>query len=467
MQTQPRRFMTILRLSRPLLHVLWIVAAYYAMILLRQSTDLIPFVQLRVPQIDRGETMRFALSIALLFVLLGIFNGVYELFRPIHSYYKKFLSTRWIRLITSSFIAYMWFGFLFASWISRFVLVRGALLALLVLTLLDTLINQRNASLEYAHPYTILLLGDPSAVTQRVYQVLSLYRIYQVTLIPQEHVTAHDLWQYEIVMVAWNFEPERLQELADGARVAWKQFYHVSDTFFLEDLIALPQRIWPMMALEYVPSPLDGWWRVSKRLFDLFVATIAVIFLLPILLIVAICIKLDSSWPVFYLQMRMWKNKKPFTFIKFRTMFTHLSVGEQYWWDKAMEVYEQLIDSDANTREWILPKIQDDPRVTRVGRFLRKTSLDELPSLFSVIKWDMSLVGPRPHMTREVKQYDAWQERLFSIKPWITWYAQLFGRDQLPFEEEARLDLYYIQNWSLFLDVYVLVSTVKVVLKGR
>jgi lipopolysaccharide/colanic/teichoic acid biosynthesis glycosyltransferase len=114
-----------------------------------------------------------------------------------------------------------------------------------------------------------------------------------------------------------------------------------------------------------------------------------------------------------------------------------------------------------------LTKIKDDPRVTRVGKFLRKTSLDELPSLWSVLIGDMSLVGPRPHLEHEVDQYDSWQERLFSIKPGITGYAQLFGRDNLPFEEEAKLDLYYIQNWSVTMDIYVLVGTIKVIVSGK
>ncbi len=130
-------------------------------------------------------------------------------------------------------------------------------------------------------------------------------------------------------------------------------------------------------------------------------------------------------------------------------------------------MYEKLIQSDANTRKGILPKIDNDPRVTRVGKFLRKTSLDELPQLFSVWIGTMSLIGPRPHLPKEVEQYQAWQKRLLSIKPGITGYAQVFGRDSLDFTEEAKLDLYYIQNWSLWLDIYVLFTTFGVVFKGR
>lgn len=114
-----------------------------------------------------------------------------------------------------------------------------------------------------------------------------------------------------------------------------------------------------------------------------------------------------------------------------------------------------------------MPKIAHDPRVTRVGAFLRKTSLDELPSLWSVLMGDMSLVGPRPHLPREVDQYADRHQRLFQVKPGITGYAQLHGRDKVPFDEEAKLDLRYINNRSLWLDLYVLFATIKVVFGGR
>jgi lipopolysaccharide/colanic/teichoic acid biosynthesis glycosyltransferase len=146
-------------------------------------------------------------------------------------------------------------------------------------------------------------------------------------------------------------------------------------------------------------------------------------------------------------------------------MYTHLSVG--YGGKQADELYQKLIDSDANNRKGILPKIKDDPRITRVGKFLRKTSLDELPQLFQILTGKMSLVGPRPHLPEEVARYEPRMRRVLSIKPGITGYSQVFGRDNLPFEEEAKLELYYIQNWSLAMDLYVIFATFGVVFKGR
>jgi lipopolysaccharide/colanic/teichoic acid biosynthesis glycosyltransferase len=142
-----------------------------------------------------------------------------------------------------------------------------------------------------------------------------------------------------------------------------------------------------------------------------------------------------------------------------------MSVG--YGGKKADELYQKLIDSDANNRKGILPKIKNDPRITRVGKFLRKTSLDELPQLFQILTGNMALVGPRPHLPEEVAKYEPRMKRVLSIKPGITGYSQVFGRDNIPFEEEAKLELYYIQNWSLAMDLYVIFATFGVVFKGR
>lgn len=176
-----------------------------------------------------------------------------------------------------------------------------------------------------------------------------------------------------------------------------------------------PEIIQNIVALEYKHSKLDGRSLVLKRLFDLIGSFFGIILLSPILLAIAIAIKLDSKGPVIYKSKRVGTGGQLFTFLKFRTMYTHLSVG--YGGKEADELYKKLINSDANTREGVLPKIENDPRVTKVGRFLRKTSLDELPQLFSVFLGTMSLVGPRPHLENEVENYAAWQKRLLSIKP--------------------------------------------------
>ena len=462
-----RTTLTIIRLLRPLLHAMVILVLFYAMVEVRQVTDLIPFVQLRIPQIDIYETMLFALISAGVFVFIWLLSWIYELSKPLHAYYRKFLRVRGLRLVSISFIAYMGFGFLFVNGISRFVLLAWVLSTGIILTLIDLFLNIWNSAQEKKYPYHILLLSSDSNTSEKIENTLRLYPMYTIARIPLSRFSRQKIQEHDIVMIAGTIEKKLLQEIADEANIHNKLFYHVGDTLFLEDLIARPQRIWPLVALQYKSSPLDGRRKVIKRIFDIVWAIFALILLSPVLLMIALAIKIDTRWPIFYIQERIGRNKQKFRFIKFRSMYTHLSTGEKYGGGKAEKIYQALKKSKKNVRKWVLAKIEDDPRITPVGKILRKTSLDELPSLRSVLKGNMSLVWPRPHMPDEVNQYDKRQERLFSIKPGITGYAQIFWRDKLSFDEEARLDLYYIQNRSLFLDIYVLVSTIKVVFSGR
>ncbi len=467
MESPTRKLLVWLRLFRPTIHGLIILGCFYSMYLLRGHTDLIPFVQLRIPLIDLRETMIFAGITVVLFWLIAMAQWVYDLFKPSHAYYIKFIKSWMLRVILSSFIAFFWFGYIFTNWISRFILLWWWILSGVMITVIDMFYNGRQGYLESKTPYRVLLLSSDSSVADTITNAMMQYPIYEVDRISLTQRDSHASEWYEIVMVAGAVDKWLLQKIADSARIMGQSFYHAGDTLFLEDLISKPRRLGPLMMLEYKSSPLEGRWRVVKRLCDIAISCFVLIIFSPLLLLIALLIKIDSSGPVIYHQDRIGKNKIPFTFVKFRSMYTHLSTGENYGGKSARNYEKKLEQSADNVRKWILTKIQHDPRVTPVGRFLRKTSLDELPSLVNVLVWNMSLIGPRPHLPHEVDQYDSWQERLFSVKPWITWYAQVFGRDELPFDEEAELDLRYIQNRSVALDLYVLVRTFTVVLRGK
>ncbi len=462
-----RKLLTILRLLRPSLHGLIILWSFYVMYLVRSQTDLIPFIQLRIPQIDVHELMIFAIIIVILFWLIGLAWGMYDLFKPAHAYYIKFAKTRWLRLILSSFVAYIGFGYVFQNGISRFILLWWCLLAGVLITLFDMIYNGRQGYLETKSPYRVLLLSSDKSVADTIMSAMGQYPIYEVERLALSRWNDNVNEWYEIVMVAGAIEKDLLQKIADRARINGQLFYHAGDTLFLEDLISKPRRLGPLMMLEYKASPLEGRWRVVKRVVDVSISTVSLLILFPIFCLIALIIAIDSPGPVLYKQLRIGKNKQPFVFVKFRSMYTHLSTGENYGGKEARKYEKQLEESPDNVRKWILTKINHDPRVTRVGRVLRKTSLDELPSLRNVLIWRMSLIWPRPHLPHEVDQYDSWQERLFSIKPGITWYAQVFGRDALPFDEEAELDLRYIQNRSVALDLYVFVRTINVLFKWK
>jgi exopolysaccharide biosynthesis polyprenyl glycosylphosphotransferase len=193
---------------------------------------------------------------------------------------------------------------------------------------------------------------------------------------------------------------------------------------------------------------------VAKRTVDFTGAALALILGWPLFLLIAVAIKLDSPGPIFFRQRRVGKNGEPFDIYKFRSMRTGADA-------------EKANLSGLNDGEEALFKIRDDPRVTRVGRLLRQTSLDELPQFFNVLRGEMSLVGPRPQIPAEVAQYQPWHRRRLSVPPGITGMWQISGRSDLSFDEMVLLDLYYIEHWTPWLDFTILLRTVPKVLMGK
>ncbi len=209
----------------------------------------------------------------------------------------------------------------------------------------------------------------------------------------------------------------------------------------------------PLLTLE--PVAQDNNQLFIKRIFDLVVTTLSMPVILPILAVVAIAIKLDSPGPILFVQQRVGLRKHLFPMFKFRSM--HVDAEEK------MKEMEHL-----NEAEGPIFKITNDPRVTRVGHFIRKTSIDELPQLFNVLRGEMSLVGPRPMSIRDVDLFDKGiQRKRFSVKPGLTCIWQVSGRSNLPFHKWLELDLKYIENWSLWLDFKILVKTIPAVLKSK
>jgi len=207
------------------------------------------------------------------------------------------------------------------------------------------------------------------------------------------------------------------------------------------------------LPLIYVESPsYEGGAKVIKGLFDFSAAIVLTILLSPVLIAIAIAVKVTTRGPIFFTQERVGLGGRLFRIFKFRTM----TVGAHE------ELMDLLAERDLAGRPMF--KIRDDPRVTRLGRFLRSTSLDELPQLFNVIKGDMSLVGPRPQIAAEVALYTDEAARRLLVKPGITGLWQISGRSDLTWEEAVRLDLYYVENWSLTDDFVILFRTARVVL---
>ena len=455
------------RLLRPLMHAILIAVIFWWAYGLRHMTDGIPWRQIELPPIDQQELLIYTWISIFLYVSIWFINKLYELQKPLSHYSHKFLRTRGMRFVIITFIAYFGQGYLFSSGISRLIIIRVAIFSLILLALFDFLRNKWDRRLERRQHETILFVYKNKQEYEQLTSQMKRYKQYECHGCSFNELNKTDINDYHTIIMVGSYTKNTLQQAFERIRLASKRFFHIAEWFFLEDIIYKPQRIGWVIAFEYLPSALDGRAVVLKRLFDVIVAVIAIIILSPLLLIVAIAIRIDSRGPVFYLQQRIGKNGRVFTFIKFRSMFVDQCVGEQYGGQHARKQRQKLINSDKNIRKGTLQKIKDDPRVTRVWKFIRKTSIDELPNLFSVITGKMSLIGPRPHMPHEVAQYKPRQKRLLSIKPGITWYAQIFGRDELSFEEEAQLELTYIQNRTIFLDLYIIIATLHVLVIKR
>lgn len=218
--------------------------------------------------------------------------------------------------------------------------------------------------------------------------------------------------------------------------------------------------------IEFKGTALDSWGKVFKRITDFVLASVAIIILSPIYLVISILIKLNSKGPVIYKNIRVG-DKGEFQTLKFRTMFIDQCTGEGYGGTRAEKLEKELIQKQNLKVGSAVYKIYDDPRVTPIGRFLRKTSLDELPQFFNVLLGNMSIVGPRPHQPREVINYTPEQRKLLLIKPGITGLAQISGRSDLTFNEESMLDIYYLENWTIWLDFYIMIRTFKAVFFGK
>lgn len=221
---------------------------------------------------------------------------------------------------------------------------------------------------------------------------------------------------------------------------------------------------WSRITIETVhkarlASPRRVSYLTAKRWMDVLCAVVLLAVLFPLMVLIALAIKLDSSGPAIFRQKRVGRLGREFVMFKFRSMFAHA--------DQA--VHRQFAKQYINGHNGgqAVYKLNGDGRITRVGKWLRRTSLDELPQLFNVLSGEMSLVGPRPAVDYEVEQYSQWQLKRLAVVPGLTGLAQISGRSGLTFEKIARVDIEYIERRSLVLDVWIMLQTIPVVLKAK
>lgn len=247
----------------------------------------------------------------------------------------------------------------------------------------------------------------------------------------------------------------KILDFCDYNKIAFKE---VPNLLQVKTSNAIYSTIGSIPIINFRRTPLEGWGSIAKRIFDIIFSSILIIIFFLIMFIIAIVIKLDSRGPIIYKNERVGSDGHTFFVYKFRYMKIDFCTGNQYGSKKALE-YEQELIKKQSLKEGPLYKIAHDPRKTNVGTFIEKYKLDELPQFFNVLFGSLSLVGPRPHQPREVEKYERRHFKLFQIKPGVTGLAQTSGSSDLTFEDEFKLDLYYIENWSLWLDIKTILKT--------
>jgi exopolysaccharide biosynthesis polyprenyl glycosylphosphotransferase len=296
------------------------------------------------------------------------------------------------------------------------------------------------------------VIGTPHSLGK--YQDIPTYQNLQMAL---EHLRrpVHTIIQTELYA-----DENRNRELLEYAQVHHIAFRFVpgNSELFVGNLdVELFRGSIPVIAVSQ--TALIGWGRVVKRIFDFVIALIAIIISSPLLLIIALCIKLSGGGSVFFRQIRLTRFNNEFKVFKFRTQYAKYdgTTPEEAFAKigKPELAVEYRKNGDA---------LPNDPRITPIGRFLRATSLDELPQLFNVLRGDISMVGPRALVPQELSVYDK-RHTILSVKSGMTGLAQVSGRRNISFEERRKLDIYYVQNWSFWLDLSILMKTIRVVLQ--
>lgn len=442
------------------------------------NSRFIPFVTQYRPVIfalDFQGYLQHVLPLVVLWILIYALSGLYSIRHPrrILTEMKKIFVASSLGFAAITMVIFLR-GELFSS---RYIILAAYVLAMIFVTVARLIVR----SIKFAFykrgigARRVLLIGtDKTAKTVADFlRTDSQYGMRVIKTVPEPSeqvlaVLAGELRQLQpdvILQGTVYLSKQDSERLLDFAREHHLEFHYAADLFDTKAANTDISTIGDVPIVEIKQTALEGWGRIYKRTVDLIVGTLGFILVSPIMLLVAIAIKLESKGPVIYKNERVGKGGKFFNVYKFRRMKQEYCTGGIYDKDgKAAQVEKELIKEHSH-REGPLYKITDDPRSTRVGKFIEKTSLDELPQFFNVINGSMSLVGPRPHQPREVDLYQKHHKRVLGIKPGVTGLAQISGRSDLDFEEEVRLDTYYIENWTIRMDLAVILKTPLALLK--
>jgi exopolysaccharide biosynthesis polyprenyl glycosylphosphotransferase len=417
--------------------------------------------------------MPILLTISFAWLIVFALAGLYRM-RSTQSFVNEFYSV--VQASALGFVLIMatifFSGELFNS---RFIVLAGWIFAIAYVTIARIIVRltQKQLLKSGTGVHKVVLVGDSksadilmskfSSVKTEGFEVVKRLKDFSLESSQELRDFLDGREVDEIIQADPNMSKSEIVRLYDFAYEFHLTFRYVADLLDAKVLKTEVTEIAGLPIVEVIKTPLEGWGRISKRIFDIFGSLALIILTSPITIITAIAIKTDSRGPILFSERddgspvyRVGQGGKLFKYFKFRSMRPGTDNLR----------YKELAAQDLRSGSPLV-KIKDDPRITRVGKFIRRWSIDELVEFFLVLRGDMSLVGPRPHLPEEVAKYEHSHKKVLTIKPGITGMAQVSGRSDLSFEEEVKLDTYYIENWSLLMDLSILLKTPLAVLRSR
>ncbi len=459
--------------SLPFFEISGIIAIFFIAYYLRQITDGIPFIQLPIPYINQDQFFPFIITWAFFWwvIFMRAWLYRYEWERPLFETIRSVLSRSAIWFLFYIAFVYLSTWFLFTKEIPRLIIgyvwILSALYAILLRVIIYTLM-----SILYKYKYisknrALIIEGENPEKYSLEDDGTTIY-IYESV---QNQAKIHDIirsWNIDMVLSLAHMDENQSTELIKLCSIYGIEYSYPRIPQYVHHITRSDGFVWWIPVVQTSALAMSAWDRITKRILDIILSGVLLILLSPLFIIIIICIKIeDRSWPAIYKNRRIGLSGKEFFLYKFRYMYWRYSIKDAYGVNEKADTalkFEEKLKKTSDTRNGPLYKIANDPRKTRIGKIIEQFSLDELPQLWNVFIGNMSLVWPRPHQPREVDLYDEHHYQVLTVKPGITGMAQVSGREKNSFEEEVTYDIYYIENYSILLDILILLKTIGVVI---
>ncbi len=420
----------------------------------------------------------FAIIFSIICIIYFATHGIYQIKKRISLLNEVYVIVLGILIVTGWLIVFLFFNeynnqiFVYNTIrLSRFLALFGTLfviIALITQRLIVRLINFTLTKSGFIQNNVIIIGDHPEIVSQNLidlpqYQVIKLFEdVDDQTFIYIEDLIKHDKVQ-EIYLNSRVNNCKKIILLCERFKVS-TQIYD-ADLYLLRDISLRPNYLFNNLYFQLRYSALEGWGIVFKRIFDICFSLAFIICFSWLYLIIIIAIYLEDKGNPFYLSQRIGPDGKEFGVYKFRRLkMKYCTTNDN---PEALKFEQELIDTKDMRNDGVLYKIQNDPRATKIGTFLEKSSLDEIPQFFNVLIGNLSVVGPRPHQPREVEKYKPHHYKVLNIKPGITGLAQINGRSDLTFDQEVIFDSQYVNNWSFGLDLRIILLTPLKLVQGH